>query len=291
MPVPPRIGFIGFGEAASHLTLGLREAGLDGFAAHAPSAAARERAAAFGVAAAADPAILADRDVVFACVPGSAAVEAARRAAGAVAPGTLYVDISSLDPAGKRAAAEAVAPATAGGFVDVGILGSVVERRHHVPMVASGPGAARFAGLFTPFGMAITVVGGQPGEAAAIKLVRSVFFKGLEALYVETFVTARRLGILDTVAASVAQFLDARPAAETAALLLRSHLLHAARRAEESNLSARTVAAAGLEPLLAAATTALMGRTAAHDLRDRVHGHPGAAESIAILDAALGAQP
>ncbi len=221
--------------------------------------------------------------MVFACVPGSAAIDAAQSATD-LPPNLLYVDVSSLDPAGKRRVA-AVAP---GDFVDVGILGSAVERGHRVPLVASGPGAARFARLFAPPGMAITVVGDQPGEAAAIKLVRSVFVKGLEALYVESFVTARRLGVLDTVEASVAAFLDARPARDTAEMLLRSHLRHAARRAEECALSARMVAESGLDPLLSAATTALMARTAALDLHDLGQAHPTVAQSVARLDEFLG---
>ncbi|SMH33072.1 NAD(P)-dependent oxidoreductase [Azospirillum agricola] len=286
---PLRIGFIGFGEVASHVLPGLRAAGLTDIAVYARRPEARDRAAGLGAAATSDIAALADRDVVFACVPGSAAVDAARSAARAAGlpPGTLYVDVSSLDPAGKRAAAEA-AP---GVFVDAAILGSAVERGHRVPLVASGPGAARFAGLLTPHGMVIDVVGDRPGEAAAIKLVRSVFVKGLEALYAEAFVAARRLGVLDTVEASVAEFLDARPARDTADMLLRSHLLHAARRAEECALSARLVADAGLDPLLSAATAALMARTAARIPQEKVRGRPGVAQAVALLDESLGDNP
>ncbi|CAO3425844.1 DUF1932 domain-containing protein [Azospirillum doebereinerae] len=278
---PLRIGFIGFGEVASHVMPGLRAAGLTDVTVHARRPEARALAAGLGATASADIGALADRDVVFACVPGSSAVDAARSAAG-LPSSVLYVDVSSLDPAGKRAAAE-LAP---GDFVDAAILGSAVERGHRVPLVASGPGAARFADLLTPHGMTITVVGDQPGEAAAIKLVRSVFVKGLEALYVEAFVTARRLGVLDTVEASVAEFLDTRPARDTAEMLLRSHLLHAARRAEECALSARMVAESGLDPLLSAATAALMARTAS--ARIQVQGRPTVAQSVALLDESLG---
>ncbi|MBP2228646.1 3-hydroxyisobutyrate dehydrogenase-like beta-hydroxyacid dehydrogenase [Azospirillum agricola] len=283
---PLRIGFIGFGEVASHVLPGLRDAGLTDIAVYARRPEARDRAAGLGAAASSDIAALADRDVVLACVPGSAAVDAARSAA-ALPSTLLYVDVSSLDPAGKRAAAEA-AP---GVFVDAAILGSAVERGHRVPLVASGPGAARFAGLFAPHGMVIEVVGDRPGEAAAIKLVRSVFVKGLEALYAEAFVAARRLGVLDTVEASVAEFLDARPARDTADMLLRSHLLHAARRAEECALSARLVADAGLDPLLSAATAALMARTAARVPQEKVRGRPGVAQAVALLDESLGDNP
>ena len=53
------------------------------------------------------------------------------------------------------------------------------------PALASGAGAERFAELFGPLGMPVEVVGATPGDAAGLKLLRSVFMKGIAAAAIE----------------------------------------------------------------------------------------------------------
>lgn len=280
----PRIGLIGFGEVARHLVAGLRTEGVADFTAQVASPRAAAAARAAGIAAGSDPALLTDRDVVLACVPGRAVVAAAEAAAPGLAPGVVYGDLASADPATKRAAA---ARLTAGSFVDGAILGSAVESRHRVPLALSGPRAGELAAALAPWGMRAQVVGAEVGQAAAIKLTRSIFLKGLEGLYVETLVTARRLDVFDQVRASLDQFLDARPAGETARMLLRSHLAHAGRRAEEVGQAAALVAAVGIDPILTAATARLMARSAAADLAGAAADLNDLDQFVTLLDQAL----
>lgn len=283
---PPRIGLIGFGEVAGQLVAGLRGEGVVDFVAQVVSPRAAAAAQAAGITAGTDPALLADRDVVLACVPGRAVVEAVTAAAPGLGPRTLYADLASADPATKRVAA---ARLPAGGFIDGAILGAVAESGHRVPLALSGPRAADLAAALAPWGMQAEIVGVQIGQAAAIRLTRSIFMKGLEALYVETLVTARRLGVLDPVRASLDQFVDARPAAATTRMLLRSHLAHAARRADEAAQAAALAAEAGIDPVLAIATTRVMARTAAADLAGPASALSETDQFVALLDHALAA--
>jgi 3-hydroxyisobutyrate dehydrogenase-like beta-hydroxyacid dehydrogenase len=84
-------------------------------------------------------------------------------------------------------------------FVDASVMGPVDIMGLKVPFVASGPHAAEFHDRMTPHGMVITVVGNNPGDASAMKLIRSVLMKGLAMLLLETMEAAQRRNILDAV--------------------------------------------------------------------------------------------
>ena len=47
------------------------------------------------------------------------------------------------------------------------------------------------------------VIGDKVGDASAIKMIRSVMIKGLEALTAECLLAARRAGVADAVLASL----------------------------------------------------------------------------------------
>jgi len=57
-------------------------------------------------------------------------------------------------------------------------------------MLASGGGAARYAGMLNPLGADIEVLDGPAGLAATRKLLRSVFYKGMAAAVVEALEAA-----------------------------------------------------------------------------------------------------
>ncbi|MFG1402330.1 DUF1932 domain-containing protein [Xanthobacter sediminis] len=289
------LAFVGFGEAASHIASGLRGAGVGGMSAYDVAIEGgprrpllEERAAAAGVRLLASPAGLAGACHVLALVQPAASVDAARMAAPHLAAGALYVDLSSAAPQAKRESA-AIVEACGARFVDGAIIGSAPTSGHRVPILASGDGAEAFRMRFGALGMDITPVAGGIGAAAGIKLVRSILAKGLEALYVEALLVAERAGVTDAVLDTFCAFLDARPARDTAAMLLKSHVVHAARRADEVRMSRDLARAAGLSPLMTEAIIAVMEQTAATDVATALGGRqpPTLGDALHALDAAL----
>ena len=65
------------------------------------------------------------------------------------------------------------------------------------PALASGPGASAFAAALGPLGMPVEVVSEAPGDAATLKLLRSVFMKGLAAAAIESHRAADAAGHAD----------------------------------------------------------------------------------------------
>jgi len=104
------------------------------------------------------------------------------------------------------------------------------------------------------FGMNATVAAEEIGTASAIKMCRSIMIKGLEAIVVESFTTARRYGVEDHVLASLHETFPTLDWEQQGAYLFSRVAQHGKRRAEEMREVAVTVREAGLEPHMAAAT-------------------------------------
>jgi 3-hydroxyisobutyrate dehydrogenase-like beta-hydroxyacid dehydrogenase len=170
---------------------------------------------------------------------------AAERVAGALAPGALYADLNTSAPQLKRELADALSVP----FADVALIGAVPNLGLKIPALASGAGAERFAELFRPLGMPVEVVGEQPGDAAGMKLLRSVFMKGLAAIAIESLEAAKAAGVEERVRADITGVIG-EPLLER---LLTGTQEHAARRVDEMRATAAYVEELGVEPRMAEA--------------------------------------
>ena len=177
---PPRVALIGFGEAGESF---VRSPGWRGEARAWDILPERRAAmAASGVATADDATTaLGDRAFVLSLVTADAALDAARTYAPLLPEGALWCDMNSVAPGTKREAARAI-EAAGGRYVDVAIM-APVDKGLAVPLLISGPHALAAQPLLEALGFTDTrVVGDEVGRASAIKMIRSVMVKGLEAL-------------------------------------------------------------------------------------------------------------
>jgi len=235
-----RIGVVGFGEAGSAFfgRDGVRGAEILAYDrktdAASTAAAKRGEYAAQGVAGCAVLAeALGDVAAAASLVTADQSLAAAQAAAPLLPSGALWLDMNSVSPATKRAAAETVG-AGRGRYVDVAVMAPVHPARIAVPLLLSGPDAEAGASLLTAIGFSnVRVVNGEVGAASAIKMIRSIMVKGLEALTAECFLAARTAGVLDEVVTS----LDAAPERASwktrAAYNLERMTTHGLRRAAE----------------------------------------------------------
>jgi 3-hydroxyisobutyrate dehydrogenase-like beta-hydroxyacid dehydrogenase len=208
-----------------------------------------------GVEAATDPAEAArGADVVLSINSAAVSVAAAESVTSGLTTGQLFADLNTAAPDRKRAVA-AVVGGTGAAFADVALMGPVPRCGLRTPVLASGPGAERFAELFGPLGMAVTVVGTQPGAAAARKLARSVFAKGLAAAVGEALAAAERLDCDEWLYAELERTLADADAALLRRLIDGSRR-HAARRGEEMAAAVAMLEELGVEPRVAVAAEA-----------------------------------
>jgi 3-hydroxyisobutyrate dehydrogenase-like beta-hydroxyacid dehydrogenase len=168
--------------------------------------------------------------------------------------GQVFADLNTAAPGLKRELAGVVAP-TGAAFADVALLRPVPGLGIRTPALASGPGAEGFAQAMAPLGMPVTDLGLQPGEAAARKLARSVFMKGLAAAVEESLAAAEALGFAEWLRDDVDQTLEGADAGIVGRLLEGSRR-HAARRTEEMAAASAMLEELGIEPRIARAAEA-----------------------------------
>jgi 3-hydroxyisobutyrate dehydrogenase-like beta-hydroxyacid dehydrogenase len=199
-----------------------------------------------GVEVAADaPAAAEEADVVLSVNAASVAAAVAHGVAGALRADAVYADLNTAAPGLKRELADAL-PVR---FADVALMGTVPLTGIRTPSLASGDGAERFAELFAPLGMPVEVVGEAPGDAAGLKLLRSVFMKGLAAAAIESLEAAEAAGVHQRIRAEIAGVIGE----PILARLLEGSEAHAARRVEEMRAAVAYLEELGVAPRVAAA--------------------------------------
>lgn len=272
------VAFIGYGEFAHAIAGGLSAAGVEVRAYVRPRpdpSGARARADRMRSARVRDAGSIADAlagaDVAIAAVPGSAGREVAEACTRHLRPGQLYVDPTSRLPAAKADTADLIGRSGAE-YVDVAVLGTVVTAGAQVPMLAAGPGAARFRDDGTAVGLRITAIDGAAGDAALIKLLRTVYMKGRDALVLELVLAARRHGVHEAVLESIGGASEQVPFPELAERVMCSLAVYAERRADELADAASLVRDVGVEPLMAEAGESRLRQLAQSGLAARFGG-------------------
>jgi 3-hydroxyisobutyrate dehydrogenase-like beta-hydroxyacid dehydrogenase len=187
-----------------------------------------------------------DAEVVLSVNAAAVALDVATGVAGELGADTVYADLNTAAPQLKRELAEAL-PVP---FADVALVGVVPATGLATRALASGAGAERFAELFRPLGMPVEVVGPLPGDAAALKLLRSVFMKGMAAAALESVEAAKAAGVEKRMHADLAAVIG-EPLLER---LLNGSRTHAARRVGEMRAAAAYLEELGVEPRIATAT-------------------------------------
>lgn len=245
----PRVALIGFGEAGESFARAGRWLG----SARGWDVLAARRAAMAdcGVEAGADAAAaIAGADCLLSLVTADAALAAARDYAPLLPEGALFLDMNSVSPDTKRAAAEAIGA----GYVDVAVM-APVDNGLSVPVLLAGPQANRAQTMLSALGFTnVRVVGEEVGRASAIKLCRSVMVKGIEALTAEMVLAASEAGVLDEVLASLDASEKQQSWAKRADYNLDRMLVHGQRRSAEMDEACAMLRDLGLDPLMSAQT-------------------------------------
>lgn len=207
---------------------------------------------------------LAGAGVVVSAVFGTVARSLFEACLPHLVDGALYVDMTTADPQEMRECAELAQRGTHGGavhFVDVAITGAVNLGGKKTPLLVAGSKAGFVQELFFPFGGSVRVVGDQPGDAASLKLLRSIYTKGTEALAVECLVTAQQMGLREQLYA-VLQDIDETPLRTLMESMVRTHIPHSARRRNEVAEAQQQMARYGLTPVVSPAVESLFAATA-----------------------------
>ncbi len=257
-----KFAFIGFGEAGPQIARGLMSAGAGSVTAYdilAIDPRTRDDWVVKAASVGARPvdtaeAAVADADIVISTVTSERALDAASAAAPHLRQGQIYLDFNSCSPGKKVKAAVAVENRSAARYVDVAVMDTVPGRGHLVPMLLAGEAAQAAVEALAPFGMNLEVVGASIGQASTIKMARSVFMKGIEAILCESLVAAHRAGVHERVLASIQGTFPDLDWRALATYHMGRMALHGRRRAIEMDSVADTLRDLDLQPFTARGT-------------------------------------
>jgi 3-hydroxyisobutyrate dehydrogenase-like beta-hydroxyacid dehydrogenase len=260
-PNTPSLCVIGFGEAGQAIAAGLREAGVERISAwdilfpQAEGERLKQAGAQMGTRLAASAAeAVQGADMIISAVTAASSLEAAKSVKDHLAGNPYYLDINSVSPGRKRETQDYLDGAAR--YVDVAVLAPIHPARHQTPMLIAGEHAAAVEPVLQALAMKVNVAGPRIGAAAAIKMVRSVMIKGIEALTLECFLAAQRAGVVDEVALSMRNNYPALDWHKIMDYNLERMASHGSRRAAEMDEVADTLRELGVDPLMATATSA-----------------------------------
>ena len=250
------IGVVGYGEVGKIFAAGLKERvrGMGAWDLKFAQAATRDaeiaHAKAAGVTAHSSmQELCAASDLVISAVTASNTLAVAQEAARFLRPGSLFLDLNSASPGTKQHAAAAIDAAGAH-YVEAGVMTSVPPYGIKVPMLLGGARAAELAPLLQSWGLDAKAVSDKLGVASAIKMCRSVMIKGLEALVIESYTTARAYGVEDYVLPTLQETFPSIDWSKQGAYFFSRVVEHGKRRAEEMREAANTVREKGFEPMM-----------------------------------------
>ena len=295
----PAFAFIGFGELGVALARGLTHSGAHGVRAFtraradpaAASALEQQFRAARTIRAGSIESALTGAAAVLVVVPSSASSHVFEESVPHLTGGMLYADMTAAHPASKEQAAVRAGKRGAL-YVDVAVLGTVAASGFEVPLLASGPGASEFRELMRSAGMRVDAIEAPAGHATLVKLLRSVYMKGRDALVLEMVLAARHYGLTDVVLESIGGPGENVPFPALAERVLTALAVHAGRRADELAASGEVVQAAGVAPLITRAGAERLQWLAELGVREAFHRErpPDSGAVLAMIDELLRVQ-
>ncbi|WP_339251688.1 DUF1932 domain-containing protein [Sporosarcina sp. FSL W8-0480] len=255
-----KVGFIGFGEASFNMALGFNEEGIKGIIAFDASLnnpvygkVIEERADKANVNLIPNlEDVVQQSTVLVVAVPADKALAVSTATLPFIQKNTLYIDVSASSPDIKKAISESVIQKDAL-FVDAAMMGPLPVYKHKVPIYASGNGVDLMIKLFAEYQMDLTKISDIAGEASAVKLVRSVFMKGLSVLGVEMLEAARKLEIEELVIHSVSETMNKADFESTLNRLVTGTAIHAERRFTEMSGSNQMLESLNVNAIMATA--------------------------------------
>jgi 3-hydroxyisobutyrate dehydrogenase len=259
-----RFAVIGLGEVGRCFAQALHQAGYPlGLCEARPSPAAEALARSLGQPihpVAGD--WLKEADWVLSCVTGTVALAVARQMAPHMRQGAAIADLTTASPGLKREAA-AFTKTLAVRYLDVAIMGGILARRERTPLLVAGEGADEFRLALEKIGSPVSTIDkGAAGDAMSLKILRSIFTKGMEALSVELLMSAETQGVREKLYTQLAD-IDQTPLRDFIDMLVCTHVVHAGRRGHEVGDAAAEMASQGMPSTVLPGVQARFRQTAA----------------------------
>ena len=207
-------------------------------------------------------------DLIVSIVVPSAAIDVAKKIAEAVKTAgrknLIFLDANAISPMTAEEIAKNLQPAGVS-FVDGCIIGSAARMGKGTIVYVSGPEANQLQ-ILENFNIPVKVLGASTSQASAFKVVYAGLTKGLQGLFSELLMGARRFGLLQEIRAQYDESFPGLLDKVSSSIVGLS--IHAGRRAEEMDELKRTFNHFGMRSFMAPAAQKVLEAIAALPRRE-----------------------
>ena len=260
-----KIGLMSIGEMGFHWAKLLKAHGLEVLTYDKDRAeVSRKRGENAGVKSVASMSdLVSEAELIVSIVVPSAAIDVAKKVAEAVKTARrkdlIFLDANAISPMTAEEIGKNLEPAGVN-FIDGCIIGSAARMGKGTIVYVSGPEANRMQAL-EKFNIPVKVLGASTNQASAFKVVYAGLTKGLQGLFCELFMGARRFGLVEEIRA---QYDESFPGLlEKVSSSIVGLNIHAGRRAEEMDELKRTFNHFGMRSFMAPAAQKVLEAIAA----------------------------
>lgn len=207
-------------------------------------------------------------DLIVSIVVPSAAIDVAKKVAEAVKTAgrknLIFLDANAISPMTAEEIAKNLQPAGVS-FVDGCIIGSAARMGKGTIVYVSGPEANHLQ-ILEKCNIPVKVLGASTSQASAFKVVYAGLTKGLQGLFCELLMGARRFGLLEEIRAQYDESFPGLLGKVASSIVGLS--IHAGRRAEEMDELKRTFNHFGMRSFMAPAAQKVLEAIAALPRRE-----------------------
>ena len=264
-----RIGFIGFGEvgkifASAMVAKGAEVSYYDVIRTDVVP----------GVAYCPLDELVARCEILLSTVTTHVAVAVAEAAAPLLTSRNTYADMNSMSGAMKRRIAGVIGTSPAN-FVEGAIRSAGGEAGANAAILVAGERAEAFARQMNQLGLVnVKYFSSAVGEASQVKMLRSIFSKGVECLLLEMLIAGMRAGVAEYLWKDIVDFMTKHPFQGIAENWIKTHPAASERRYHEMEQVLETLKELGVDPVMTLGTTEFFRKSTESGLAARFTRKP-----------------
>ncbi|MGV7223002.1 MAG: DUF1932 domain-containing protein [Nitrospinales bacterium] len=213
-------------------------------------------------------AIIQDKDLILSAVTCEDAWGVAETSSMYMGEGQVYIDLNTVTPQLKKEMNQLISIG-GGEFIEVAILGTISSYGFKSPMLACGAKAQEFGDFLNSLGFSVKILSEKIGTASYMKMLRSVFAKGVESLLFEMLVAAEKCDLMEPVMDAIVAHMDNSSFLNIADTWVTTNVLHAERRADEMDHVIQTLKQLNVQPIMSMATQVRLKKCASMNLKDQ----------------------
>ncbi|MCJ7596662.1 MAG: NAD(P)-binding domain-containing protein [Desulfobacterales bacterium] len=223
-----KIGFIGYGEVGRTFSQEMRGRGAEVYYFDVMDKDTEE-----GIVFLPLQDLIYKCDIILSTVTTHLAAAVAEKTVPYLTEGKTYADMNSTSASVKKRIAQIIEPSHAS-FIEGAILSAVGETGARASILVSGEKGEEFSKSMNDLGLInLKYFSPKIGDASQIKMIRSVFSKGVECLLLEMLIAGRRAGVADYLWKDIVDFMTKNSFEKVSENWIKTHPLACERRYHE----------------------------------------------------------